>query len=162
VTATSPLSALQSVWSDALEAVGSTIGVGIDLVEVVPVRELIDAGGSAFVDAAWSRGEQTEANGQAEVLAGKWAVKEAVMKALQHGIGELDPCDIEVLTTDAGAPRIELHQAARTFALDRKIAAWHVSLTHEEGWAAAIVIASPRHLWVADGFDTTEGGGING
>jgi len=162
VTAASPLAALRPAWSDSIAALGSTIAVGIDLVEVEPLRQLVEAGGPSFLDAAWSRNEQREANGQAETLAGKWAVKEAVMKALRHGIGELEPCDIEVLTTAVGAPRVELHRAARTFARGKRIATWHVSLSHEEGWAAAIAVALPRRISGAETLATTEEGSKHG
>lgn len=142
MTATSPAEALESAWHAVIEVLDRTGGAGIDLVEVESLRQLITAGGQEFIDAAWTIREQQETNCQAEGLAGKWAAKEAVMKVLRHGIGDLDPRDVEIVTEATGAPRVELHRAARTFAKQRRITAWHISLTHEEGWAAAIVIAS--------------------
>lgn len=142
MTTTSPMHALQSAWMATAEILDQAGGAGIDLVEVASLRQLIEAGGDGFIDAAWTAREQYETNGQAEGLAGKWAAKEAVMKVLQRGIGDLDPRDVEIVTEPSGAPRVELHRTARAFARRRRIATWHVSLTHEGGWAAAIVIAS--------------------
>lgn len=149
MTTTSPMRALQSAWQAIIEPVVVAAGAGIDLVEVEPLRQLIEAGGEGFLDAAWTAREQRDANGQAEGLAGKWAAKEATMKVLQRGIGDLDPRDVEIVTESSGAPRVELHRAARTIARRRRIATWHVSLTHEGGWAAAIVIASSLRTTLA-------------
>jgi holo-[acyl-carrier protein] synthase len=158
----SPLSALQSAWHASVGPIGQTVGVGIDLVEVEPLRQLVESGGSAFLDAAWTAREQRDTNSQPEGLAGKWAAKEAVMKALQHGIGDLEPLDVEIVSTPQGAPAVQLRRAARAIARKRRIAAWHVSVTHEGGWAAAIAIASQRHVHLTDAAVTTEGGSHSG
>ncbi len=142
MTAVSPKRALRSAWNASVDLVDQAAGAGIDLVEVEPLRLLIQAGGDVFLDAAWTAREQRDANNQAEGLAGKWAAKEAVMKVLQRGIGDLDPRDVEIVTEPSGAPRVELHRTALSIAKRRRITTWHVSLTHEGGWAAAIVIAS--------------------
>jgi holo-[acyl-carrier protein] synthase len=145
MTAGSPLGALQSAWqASTVGPNGPAAGVGIDLVEVEPLRQLVRSGGTAFLDTAWTSREQHDANGQPEGLAGKWAAKEAVMKTLQRGIGDLDPLDIEIVTTDVGAPGVKLHRAAQAAAWHKEIGQWHLSVTHEGGWAAAIAIALPR------------------
>jgi holo-[acyl-carrier protein] synthase len=159
VTSQPPIGALASVWQASIEAMDQASGVGIDLVEVEPLRQLLAAGGRSFVDAAWTAREQRDTNRQAEALAGKWAAKEAVMKALQHGIGDLDPRDVEIVTTPIGAPRVELHRGALSIAKRHRITAWHLSVTHEGGWAAAIAIASFQpHLKLVDSAATTNEG----
>jgi holo-[acyl-carrier protein] synthase len=151
VTAPPPISALRAAWQASIEATDRSEGVGIDLVEVEPLRQLLVSGGRPFLDAAWTAREQRDANRQAEGLAGKWAAKEAVMKALGHGIGDLDPRDVEIVTTSHGAPQVELHRSARAIAKRRRITTWHLSVTHEGGWAAAIAIASSQpHLKLVD------------
>lgn len=149
MTTASPMQALQSAWQAAIELADQAAGAGIDLVEVEPLRQLVEAGDDTFVDAAWTDREQRDANGQPEGLAGKWAAKEAVMKVLQHGIGDIDPLDVEIITEPSGAPKVELHRGARTIARRHRITTWHVSLTHEGGWAAAIVIASSLRATLA-------------
>jgi holo-[acyl-carrier protein] synthase len=150
MTTSSPVYALQSAWHAGIGPVCHAAGVGIDLVEVEPLQQLLESGGRAFLDAAWTAREQRDANGQPEGLAGKWAAKEAVMKALQLGIGDMDPLDVEIITMPLGAPVVELHRAARAVAKDRKIETWHISVTHEGGWAAAIAIASLRRICPGD------------
>jgi len=86
MTAGSPIGALRSAWqAGAAGSAAQPAGVGIDLVEVEPLRQLVESGGAAFLNAAWTAREQHDANGQPEGLAGKWAAKEAVMKTLQRG-----------------------------------------------------------------------------
>lgn len=137
----SPLAAIRSAWSAAVAALGSTSGAGIDLVEMRVFADLLAAGGSAFVDNGWSPQEQRDAEGSVERLAARWAAKEAVMKALHCGLGDLDPLDIEILTTAEGSPQVALHGNAATAASTLQIRDWHLSLCHEEGWAVAIAIA---------------------
>jgi holo-[acyl-carrier protein] synthase len=144
MTAPSPIGALRAAWETSIEATEQSGGVGIDLVEVEPLRQLLVLGGRLFLDAAWTAREQRDSNRHAEGLAGKWAAKEAVMKALGHGIGDMDPRDVEIVTTPHGAPQVELHRSARAMAKRQRITTWHLSITHDGGWAAAIAIASSR------------------
>lgn len=140
MTVDTPLATLQSVWLASIETDDHPSAIGIDLVEIEALRQLVEAGGPFFVNAAWTTRERREANGQSEALAGKWAAKEAVMKALQQGIGDIDPKDVEIITGPSGAPFVELHRSARSTAKARRITAWSVSVTHEGGWAAAIAL----------------------
>lgn len=118
-------------------------GVGIDLVDLADVEQLVDAGGTAFLESAWTAGERHECEGSIERLAARWAAKEAVMKALGEGLGRLNPLDIEVrLEPGTGAPQVQLHRHALARARVEAIRGWFVSLCHENGWAAAIAIAT--------------------
>ena len=63
----------------------------------------------------------------------------------------MDPRDVEIVTTPRGAPQVELHRSARAIAKRQRITTWHLSVTHEGGWAAAIAIASSQpHLKLVD------------
>ena len=138
-----PQAVLESVWYASVEAVSSasTAGAGIDLVDLTSFGELHAAGGEAFVDSAWTNAEQDDTRRSVEGLAARWAAKEAVMKALQCGLGDLDPLDIEILTEPDGSPRVVVHHRALEVATALGVCRWHLSLSHEGGWAAAIAIA---------------------
>jgi holo-[acyl-carrier protein] synthase len=138
-----PVAAIASVWhaSVATMSSGSIAGAGIDLVDNATFADLHAAGGQAFLDNGWTSAEQRDTGGSSEGLAARWAAKEAVMKALRCGLGELDPLDIEILTQPGGPPRVELHDSALAAAAARGVHRWHVSLSHEAGWAVAIAIA---------------------
>lgn len=139
-----PVAAVASAWNASTASITSataTAGAGIDLVEMATFTSLHATGGRAFLDNGWTRAEQRDAQGSPERLAARWAAKEAVMKALRCGLGDLDPLDIEILTETDGAPRVVLQRNALVAANALAVARWHLSLCHEDGWAAAIVIA---------------------
>jgi len=139
-----PVAAIASVWNASLASItsaASTAGAGIDLVDLTSFTSLHETGGQAFLANGWTNAEQHDARGSLERLAARWAAKEAVMKALRCGLGDLDPLDIEILTEPDGAPRVTLHRNALAAATALGVARWHVSLCHEDGWAAALAIA---------------------
>jgi holo-[acyl-carrier protein] synthase len=136
------------VWQASVATLSSAaaVGVGIDLVDQSSFAELHAAGGQAFLDNGWTTAEQRDARGSAEGLAARWAAKEAVMKAMRCGLGDLDPTDIEILTEPDGSPRVELRDSALGAAAALGVCRWHVSLSHDAGWAAAIAIAERSPL----------------
>ena len=73
-----------------------------------------------------------EANGDPERLATRWAAKEAVMKCLGQGISDLDPRDIEIVSSESGAPSAVLRGSAAERARWLGISKFHVSSSHEE------------------------------
>lgn len=139
-----PIAVLATVWSASIPSITSaaaTAGAGIDLVDLAAFASLYRTGGQAFLENGWTDAERDDAQGSLERLGVRWAAKEAVMKALRCGLGDLDPLDIEILTEPDGAPRVVLHRNALAAATALGVARWHVSLCHEEGWAAAVAIA---------------------
>jgi holo-[acyl-carrier protein] synthase len=148
---TAPIAALRSAWGATAIFAGPVAGVGIDLVEVAVLDGLLATGGAAFRDSVWTPEEQAEAQGSAERLAARWAGKEAVMKALQCGIGETEPLDIEIATEPGGEPKVQLYGAAKDVALSMHITSWHISLCHEHGWATAIAVAERDHDTTLEG-----------
>ena len=141
---TTPGAAVSSVWDATLATIASgaaTAGVGIDLVDLAAFARMHDTGGHAFLANGWTSAEQRDADGSLERLAARWAAKEAVMKAMRCGLGDVDPLDIEILTAPDGAPLVLLHRNAFAAAAALGVARWHVSLCHEDGWAAALAIA---------------------
>lgn len=120
---------------------GDVSGIGIDLVDIELMRSLLDAGGQSFVDAYWTVPEQNATERRVERLAGRWAAKEAVMKSLGSGVGEIDPIDIEITARASGAPEVVLRGRAAEAAEELDVRTCHVSITHESSWAAAIALA---------------------
>lgn len=139
-----PVAVVASVWNASLASISSTAataGAGIDLVDLATFASLHETGGRAFLENGWTNAERYDAQGSLEGLAARWAAKEAVMKALRCGLGDLDPLDIEILTDPDGAPRVALHRNALAAATALGVGRWHVSLSHEDGWAVALAIA---------------------
>lgn len=128
---------------DELNASSILAGVGVDLVDVGMLNELLNSGGSAFLDTGWTEAEQRDVVGIPERLAGRWAVKEAVMKALGRGLGDIDPLHIEVMTVSNGAPEVRLCDSAAAAAQQAGVETVKVSVAHEQGWAVGFAVATP-------------------
>jgi holo-[acyl-carrier protein] synthase len=79
--------------------------------------------------------------GAAASLAARFAAREATMKALGVGLGAFDFRDVSVVRTGSGAPRLVVTGRARDLAERAGVTGWHVSLTHTDAVAVAVVAA---------------------
>jgi holo-[acyl-carrier protein] synthase len=74
--------------------------------------------------------------------AGRWAAKEAVLKALGTGwISGISWTDVEVANQSGGKPIINLHNGAKKIANNLGINEIQISITHCESYAVAFAIA---------------------
>jgi holo-[acyl-carrier protein] synthase len=129
-------------------------GIGIDAVDVDRFRRVLvrrpSLANRVFTDA-----ERSDAAGRgdpAQHLAARFAAKEAVMKALGTGIGGFALHDVEVVRgtepgARRGAPSLRLFDRAAALAAERGISNWHVSLTHTDRLAMAMVLAESGAPW---------------
>lgn len=120
----------------------SVAGVGVDLVSVDTLERMLASSPTPFLDTAWTTVEQQDAAGDPERLAARWAAKEAVMKALGRGLGDVDPLDVEILHNHDGAPVVRLRGSAAQAAERAEVETVHVSMSHDEGWAVAFAVGS--------------------
>jgi holo-[acyl-carrier protein] synthase len=119
------------------------IGVGIDAVEIERFREVLRRRPRVRTR-LFSAAEESLVGRRSDPvpsLAARFAAKEAVMKALSTGIGGVDFADIEVLSRPSGAPRLEVSGRAAARAAALGVTAWHVSLSHTDSHATAVVVA---------------------
>jgi holo-[acyl-carrier protein] synthase len=116
----------------------------VDIVDVARVQALLDRYGERFLRRVYTEGETAYAMGganRAERLAGRFAVKEAMMKALGTGKSQgILWRDVETLRARSGKPEVRLHGQAVRWAKLRGGGAVHVSITHDGGKAVAFVI----------------------
>jgi holo-[acyl-carrier protein] synthase len=120
------------------------VGLGIDLVEVARLAEALGRHGDRFVDRVFTGAERAACEARADrvlALAARFAAKEACLKALGTGWAEgLGFRDVEVVRDGDGPPRLVLHGAAARRAEALGVVRSHVSLTHQPGIAAAVVV----------------------
>lgn len=83
---------------------------------------------------------EQEASLSVESMAGRFAAKEAFVKALKAPAG-MSWQDIEVVTDQAGAPSFSLHGAAQARARELGITGTHLSISHDTSVAIAFVVA---------------------
>lgn len=117
---------------------------GIDMVDITSTERLLAEPTGQFLARCFTEREKTiitEGREVAARLSARFAVKEAVMKALETGFGSgIGFLDIEVETQPNGAPRIKLHGAAAERAKAMGITDWLVSTSHEGNMAIGSVI----------------------
>ncbi|MFZ9731048.1 MAG: holo-ACP synthase, partial [Ilumatobacteraceae bacterium] len=68
-------------------------------------------------------------------------VREATMKALGVGLGAFDFQDVSVANSPEGRPALQVSGRAAELARQRGVAAWHVSISHTDNLAVAVVAA---------------------
>jgi holo-[acyl-carrier protein] synthase len=120
--------------------------VGTDIIEVDRVAESIARFGQRYISKLYTRNEARYCTsvgpGAAPHFAARFAAKEATMKVLRPAPHEaLDWRSIEVVRSPQGWCDLHLHGTARELARRAGLRAFAVSLSHEERFATAVVVA---------------------
>lgn len=115
-------------------------GLGVDAVDVGRFRTVLGRR-PQITERLFTEGERRDGAGDPQRLAVRFAAKEATMKALGRGIGSMGWHDVEVVREAGGAPSLRLTAAAEALARRHGVARWHVSLTHTDAVAVAMVVA---------------------
>ena len=115
--------------------------VGIDLTDIERIRKDLDRWGEKFVRRLLGEEERNlyrEKYDKVKFVAGRFAAKEAVMKALGAFIlSGVYPRNIQILNDLYGKPYVHLDDNIREKIIDKEI---KVSITHERTMAAAVAI----------------------
>lgn len=114
---------------------------GVDLVEIERLDSVKPSIRERFLKRVFTPAELAESGNQTEYLGGRFAVKEAVSKALGTGIGFVRWQDIECLDGQRGEPVLYLHGNAAKIAKYLGLEQWSVSISHTRTHAVAIAVA---------------------
>lgn len=114
---------------------------GIDLIEIERLESVIQRYGVRLLNRVYTPQELAEVSHNLASLAGRFAAKEAVSKALGTGIGLVTWHEIEVLRGPEREPVLHLHGAAAQLARDLGLQTWSLSLSHTQTHAIAMVVA---------------------
>ncbi len=117
------------------------IRTGIDMIEVERFRSQSPEVRARFIQRVFTEAERAYCGENDQHLAGLFAAKEAVAKALGTGIGAVGWQDIEILNDEAGMPVLHLHGEAADRAERLGLTLWSVSITHLREYAAAAAAA---------------------
>lgn len=128
---------------------GSVVGmrVGVDMVEIARMASAARKS-STFLKRTFTGTELRDADEltgarRNEYLAGRFAAKEAVLKALRVGIAEIRWLkQIEVSYGPGRSPMLTLSGAVSALAAESGFSNWQVSISHEAGLAMAVVLLS--------------------
>lgn len=121
------------------------IRVGVDVVGVERVGRLVDEN-AGVLDEVFSAREQAyclaKRGTRNRHLAGRFAAKEAVLKAFGTGLGaRMRWTDVEIVNERSGRPRVELHGEVAALADRRGLADLDVSVAHSDGLAISHAVA---------------------
>ncbi|HVA24733.1 MAG TPA: holo-ACP synthase [Chloroflexota bacterium] len=114
---------------------------GVDIIEIGRVRQSLERFGERFLNRVYTEAEQAYCRGRAPQLAGRFAAKEAISKALGTGIRRIHWRNIEILPNRAGAPRVTLHGPAKQRFESLALTSIEVSISHSRDNAVAVAIA---------------------
>ena len=123
----------------------SVIGIGTDIVECLRIARMIERHGELFINRVYTPHEIqycSQRKAATQHYAGRWAAKEAVLKALgtgwARGIGWRD---VEVHNDPTGRPSIRLAGGAREVSAQLGIGQMLVSISHCRSHATAYALA---------------------
>ena len=116
-------------------------GVGIDIVGIERIEALVREHGERFLKRVFTEGEKAYCSSRAQPAqhyAGRFAAKEAVLKALGTGwSGGVGWKQVEVTSTEKGRPEIRLTGRASELAEAMGVRKVHISISHADGYAVA-------------------------
>ena len=117
------------------------LATGVDLIEISRIEEVIARHGKHYLDRIYTPAEIEQCGKRTESLAGRFAAKEAVVKALGCGIGDVTWKEIEILGDELHAPKLTLTGVAKQKADEMGLTTWSVSISHSMSHSVAMVVA---------------------
>jgi holo-[acyl-carrier protein] synthase len=121
------------------------IGIGTDIIECERIARMLLQHRDSFLRLVFTDLENQYCSGNKnsnQHYAGRWAAKEAVLKALGTGwISGISWTDVEVVNQSGGKPIINLHNNTNEIAKNLGINEIQISITHCESYAVAFAIA---------------------
>ncbi len=121
------------------------IGIGTDIIECLRIAQMIERHGEMFINRVYTQHEIeycSERKAATQHYAGRWAAKEAVLKAIGTGwIKGITWRDVEVANQFGGKPIIHLYGGALDSAKRRGIEEVQISISHCRTHAVAYALA---------------------
>jgi holo-[acyl-carrier protein] synthase len=125
------------------------LGVGCDLVDVATMeRQSRGAVGARFLQNILTPHEVKQCRGLPRRIAGQWAAKEAVAKAIGTGWDGLAPRQVEVLSIAPDQWQVR-RADERPWPHQAHLWNWQVSISCRDQYAVAIALASPPNAAVS-------------
>lgn len=113
---------------------------GVDIIEIKRFQRALDRH-PRLIGRLFTAAEQRELEDKhQQSWAGRFAAKEAILKALGTGLGPLSWHDVEIYDNEMGEPLVVLSPKAQEFARRRGGCAVRVSISHDRSRAVALAI----------------------
>lgn len=121
------------------------LGLGTDIVECLRIARMIERHGELFITRVYTDHEIEYCSARkaaTQHYAGRWAAKEAVLKALGTGWRRgISWRDIEICNDRHGSPSVNLRGGARDASDQAGIRRMHVTISHCRTYAMACAVA---------------------
>lgn len=121
------------------------IGIGTDIIECLRIAQMIERHGELFINRVYTPHEINYCNSRKQAtqhFAGRWAAKEAILKALGTGWRKgISWRDIEVRNDTLGKPVVGLRGGAAELVEKFGITEMQVSISHCRSHAMAYALA---------------------
>ena len=122
------------------------IGIGTDITECLRIARMIERHGDLFINRVYTPAEIRYCQNRkqtTEHFTGRWAAKEAVLKALGTGWRRgISWRDVEVVNEPGGKPIVSVHGGAKQVVEDLGITRLLISISHCRTHATAYAIAT--------------------
>jgi len=120
--------------------------IGVDMVSISQVNHALSLSpglmSRIFSPRERKYAERMAVSRASEFLSGRFAAKEAVLKAMRvRALDAVAFCDIETNIGDGGSPELLLSASALRASEMLNVSRWQVSISHEKGFALAFVVA---------------------
>lgn len=118
------------------------LGVGVDIVDIARMDR--PSQNERFYTDFFSDEEQqvfAACKYAPQTVAGRFAAKEAVLKALGLGLGDMPLREISIAKLDTGRPEVRLAGEAKRKAEELGAKRIHISIAHDGGYAIAYAVA---------------------
>jgi holo-[acyl-carrier protein] synthase len=126
----------------------NVLGIGTDIVECLRIAQMIERHGELFIHRVYTAHEIQYCQNRKQATqhyAGRWAAKEAVLKAIGTGWRRgISWRDVEVRNLPGGRPVVALHGGARDAADELGVAQILISISHCRSHATAYALAIER------------------
>lgn len=128
------------------------IRLGTDIVYIPRIQAAVERFGDRFLQRVYTIAEQRDcgcgkdapSRPSIQQLAGRWAAKEAVVKALGTGWRGVCYTDVEIRRQPSGAPTVILYQGAARLVAAWGESQWQLSLSHDRDYAIATALLISR------------------
>lgn len=121
------------------------LGIGTDIIECERIDRMVRRHGDHFLRRVYTEQEIrycADRKNADQHYAGRWAAKEAVLKALGTGwIAGIAWTDVEVGHAEGGRPIILLHGGAAKIAEEQGVLEIRISITHCKSHAVAFALS---------------------
>lgn len=117
------------------------LGIGTDIIEIDRIEKAIQK--ERFLKRYFTPSEillYQEKGNKPQTIAGNFAAKEAIAKAMGTGFLSFSPIDIEILRDEKGAPFVNIYNKCKKTCESLGIHTIHISISHNKHHATAFAV----------------------